>query len=156
MRAGCRLSIVHDGRRPKKLCPRRRLPFGGTILATTFLISTSPILKLRIRTCRDGSKEPSARMYVCRPRKSSAVSVFVRIKVPATSAGMHTSAAPLSKVKSRVSRPLMDVGRTNVPPSRRSTMVSRFEEAPSPLAICGSRSSSTLCPRPVISQILCC
>ena len=49
----------------------------------------------------EGTFEPSASTYVFSSRKSVSLRVFVRIKVITTSAGMLTSAAPLSTIKSR-------------------------------------------------------
>jgi len=64
----------------------------------------------------DGAAEPSARTYVCFPVKSDFSIVPARIRVPTTSAGTATSAAPLSTTKFSVIAPFMNTGTTNVPP----------------------------------------
>jgi len=56
-------------------------------------------------------------MYVVLPRKSLSLIVPALINVMTTSAGMLTSALPLSIVKFKLIAPLIKTGTTNVPPS---------------------------------------
>ena len=79
----------------------------------------SPTRSDLIRNVTDGTFVPSASTYVLSPRKSESLRVPVLMRVNTTSAGMLTSAAPLSTVKSNVIAPLIITGTTYVPPSIR-------------------------------------
>ena len=104
------LSTDHDLKRLRKLRPSSRLPSTLVMLPVTSSRTLLPTLNELIRNVCEGTVEPFASTYVFSPRKSESLSVPVRIRVITTSAGMLTSAAPLSTTKFKVMASFMRTG----------------------------------------------
>jgi hypothetical protein len=86
-------------------------------VARTFSTILSPNFRDLIVKTADCVFDPSAKIYVCSPVMSESLTVPVRTNVEKTSAGILTSLAPLSTVKSNVIAPFTCTGTTNVPPA---------------------------------------
>src|SRR5271166_995988 len=82
------LSIDHDRKRRRKLCPSSGSPETDVVPAVTFSRTVSPTVSDLMRNVVDGTVEPSANLYVRFARKSSSLIVPDRISVSITSSGM--------------------------------------------------------------------
>ena len=95
------LSIDHDLKRPRKLCPRSNEPFAEATLAfTLFQRQIAHLERSNPKCLRRHFRAVSGNIHLC-SGEIRRDQVPVRIRVETTSAGTVTSEAPLSMTKSR-------------------------------------------------------